>query len=223
MPRPARRTDQKLILAAIALLPQTGFSGLNLRRVAARAGVNVGLFPYYFRNKRAFLQRVMQELYEEFYRGLSLEASTGEGAQAQLRMALIGLGRFVREQRRLILALGRDLMDGNTEVLRFLEANFHRHIGLLLRLVRACQSEGTLRRLPPQTVMPLLFAAPLAPSLIAALLERLHLSPAYEVMKRVLLPSVLTDQALTLRVDLALRTLAPDPAPPPRTTRRRRI
>ncbi len=221
MPRPARRTDQKLILAAIALLPETGFSGLNLRRVAARAGVNVGLFPYYFRNKRAFLQRVMQELYEEFFRGLSLEVSAGEGAEAQLRLALIGLGRFVREHRQLILALGRDLLDGNVEVIRFLEDNFHRHIGLLLRLVRTCQAEGKIRTLPPQTLMPMLVAAPFAPSLIAALLERIRLRPHYEMLKRVLLPTVLTDRTLTQRVDLALRALAPDPDAPRRTTRRR--
>lgn len=222
MPRPARKTDQKLVRAAIALLPETGFSGLNLRRVAARAGVNVGLFPYYFRTKRIFLQKVMQELYDGFYRGFSLEVSTGVGAEAKLRLALVGLGRVVRENRHLILALGRDLMDGNVEVLRFLEANFHRHIGLLLRLTRDCQTEGVIRKLPPQTVLPVLLAAPLAPNLIAALLERHRLRTSYEMLKRALLPTVLTDRALALRVDLALRALAPDAAAMPRSTRRRR-
>jgi AcrR family transcriptional regulator len=213
MSRADRQTDLKLVRAAVALLPETGFSGLKLRRVAARAGVNLGLFPYYFRTKRVFLRRVMQEFYEEFYRGFSLEVAAGEGVEAQLRRALFSLGRFVREHRRLLLALLRDLSDGNPEVLRFAEENFPRHVGILVRLVRKAQAQGVLRKLPIQVTLPFLVGGLLAPNLIAAMLERLRLRPPYEVLKRALLPSVVTERTLALRIELALRALAPVPGP----------
>ncbi|MBC7946203.1 MAG: TetR/AcrR family transcriptional regulator, partial [Burkholderiales bacterium] len=49
MPRPSQNTDRRLIKAARKLLPETGCSGLNLRQVAVKAGVNLGMFHYHFK------------------------------------------------------------------------------------------------------------------------------------------------------------------------------
>jgi len=48
MSRPSKNTDKLLIQAGRRLLPETGVSGLSLRRGAQEAGVNLGMFPYYF-------------------------------------------------------------------------------------------------------------------------------------------------------------------------------
>ncbi|HVE13339.1 MAG TPA: TetR/AcrR family transcriptional regulator, partial [Elusimicrobiota bacterium] len=66
MPRPSRNLDRKLLDAARALLPKSGFSGLNVREVIRKAGVNAGMFHYHFKSRDAFLRRVLEEVYEDF-------------------------------------------------------------------------------------------------------------------------------------------------------------
>jgi AcrR family transcriptional regulator len=209
MPRPASHADQRLIRAAIELIPETGFSGLSLRRVAAQAGVNLGLFPYYFKDKRSFLQRVMQEFYEEFYRNFSLEISAGQDPEAQLRRALASLARFARDHRKLLLALLSDLVDGEPGVVRFLQDNFPRHVVVLLNLIRRCQRARVLRPLPVQQVLPFLLGSLLAPNIVIALAERTRLRSSYELLKRALLPGMLCERVIGERIELALRALAP--------------
>jgi AcrR family transcriptional regulator len=35
----------------MALLPQTGCAGLSVRKVAERAGINLGMFHYHFKSR----------------------------------------------------------------------------------------------------------------------------------------------------------------------------
>ena len=73
MSRPAGDAEQRLINAGKAILEDTGLSGMSVRAVAARAGVNIGLVSYHFGGKEAFVHRVVLEVYEEFFKDFSLE------------------------------------------------------------------------------------------------------------------------------------------------------
>src|SRR5688572_1720742 len=133
MARPSQNTDQRLIQAARKLLPETGCSGLNLRQVAARAKVNLGMFHYHFKTKNEFLRQVLQEVYEEFFKELELEAAHYPTPKENLRAALSVFAAFARDNRRLFFALMRDAMNGEQVAQDFLRANLHRHIEILVR------------------------------------------------------------------------------------------
>ncbi len=207
MTRPSRATDRKLIKAALDLVPQTGFSGLKLRQVAARAGVNLGMFHYHFKTKQEFLRQVMQEFYEAFYLNFTLKTSSGTDPREQLRQAVFTLGLFVRDNRKLMLALGRDLMNNYQPLVHFMEDNFHRHLFILIDLIKQCQKQGLMVKLPIPIVIPFILGSLAGPNMVVAVLEGIRVKPSYAIMKKAIMPMVISDKAMSQRVDLALKAL----------------
>jgi AcrR family transcriptional regulator len=211
MTRPSQNTDRRLIQAAIALVPETGFAGLKLRQVAQKAGVNLGMFNYHFKNKAEFSRRVMEEFYERFYSRLTLETAKGHDPEEQLRNALATLAKYIRENRKLLLALGRDVLDNHQPTVRFVEDNFHRHIIMLLDLIKRNKQTGRFSKNVPLPIMAAFLAVSLVgPNFIAAVLEQIKLKPQYDWLKKIIIPLMLSDRAIGMRLDLAFKGLAPD-------------
>jgi AcrR family transcriptional regulator len=204
MSRPSRGTDQRLIRAARELLPVSGCTGLNLREVARKAGVNLGMFHYHFGSKAEFVRRVLQELYEEFFRGFNLPEETTPDVEKRLRLTLLRMGFFTRDNRHLFVALLKDLLNGDEEVARFVRDNFARHVDILQSLVREGQSGGRFRKLEPLQSLMLLMAFVNGPNLVAGQLEcRAGVAAQAQRIR----DAVLSDRAVSDRVELALETL----------------
>src|SRR5262245_39077088 len=138
MPRPSSNTDEKLLKAGRDLLPLTGISGMNIRQVAKKARVNMGMFHYHFKTKDAFARRLLQEYYEEMF--ATLESKTRSGSPLeQLRAVIFTFGCFARDNRHLLLGMFRDMALGEPATVDFIRANLHRHVELILRLVVEAQ------------------------------------------------------------------------------------
>ncbi len=210
MVRPSQNTDQRLIQAALDLLPETGFSGLKLRKVAEKAKVNLGMFNYHFKNKEAFCEKVMEEYYERFYSHFSFEAAKGKDADERLKNAFTTLARFVRDNRKLLLALGRDVMDQHQPTIRFIENNFHRHVSILLQIIQEARKSGNLKKDVPLPIEGVFLAVSMVgPNIVAALLERIKLKPQYDWLKAIIIPLMLSDRAIDMRLNLAMDALKP--------------
>ncbi|HET9869587.1 MAG TPA: TetR/AcrR family transcriptional regulator [bacterium] len=218
MARPSKNTDQRLIQAAQELLRDSSFSRLGLRQVAARAGVNPGMFHYHFKTKDQFLRAVLQDGYEKFFKDFSLRVEGEEKPLDKLRQALFALARFARDNRRFGLTLLREVLDGNREVRDFLWKNVPRHGKVMVQLIRRCQKEGSLARMPLPQAAAFLMPAVAAAAFGVAGLE----SQAPSLLARGLFKGlgalVLSDAAIRKRVDMALHGLGADNNGP---TRRR--
>jgi AcrR family transcriptional regulator len=148
MPRPSAHLDQKLVEAARALLPQTGFSALSVREVARRAGVNIGMFHYHFKTKNVFMHRVLGELYQDFLVSFQ-EAASGPGSgRDRLRRVLIAYARFGRRNRILYAMMMRELLNGQKDMVAFARKNFPQHSETMMRLMEQCRKEKVVRDLP---------------------------------------------------------------------------
>ncbi|MCX5794851.1 MAG: TetR family transcriptional regulator [Elusimicrobia bacterium] len=208
MPRPSRNTDQLLIRAGRKLLPETGVSGLTLRRVAAAAKVNLGMFHYHFGGKREFARRVLQEIYEDFFKDFSMESGGAAPALQRLRRALIILARFARDNRKLLLAIVRDVLEGDPEVTGFAKANIPRHVGIISGLVQECQRRGELKSLPLPLALSFLLGATAMPNVALGIIEKSAAKTPFGLTLPELFPVFASDQAIAARVDLALAALA---------------
>ncbi|MFA6003863.1 MAG: TetR/AcrR family transcriptional regulator [Elusimicrobiota bacterium] len=211
MSRPSRNTDRLLLDAGRKLLPQTGVSGLSLRQIAAQAKVNLGMFHYHFGSKQKFARQVLQDLYEEFFRGFSLETHKAAPPEQRLIAALTILARFVRDNRKLILALLQDALNHEPEVIAFAKANAPRHIRIIAGLVRECQKTGALKELPLPTILPYIAAGVIAPNLGVAFLERAAAGSAAGIPLALIRPAVISDQAIAQRIAAALKGLRREP------------
>jgi AcrR family transcriptional regulator len=152
MARPSRNVDRLLLAAGRDLFPDAGAARLSVRKVAAHAGVNLGMFHYHFRTKELFVRQLLQELYDEMFANLEL-AATSRAPQEALRAALNVLARFARDNGRLLRRLCADAFSGEPLAAEFLRANMPRHVGVILGLIVSGQRAGALKPMaPPQAL-----------------------------------------------------------------------
>ena len=208
MSRPSRNTDTRLLKAGRDLLPQTGVSGLNVRQIAKKARVNLGMFHYYFKTKDVFARRVLQEHYEEMFSELHSEAQSGASPLENLRAVLMVFGRMARDKRKLLIALLRDVGLGEPATLDFLRVNLHRHVELILRLIAQAQAAGQIGPVAPLNAFALLMTAVNLPSIIGELAIRHGGKHGVGSVAALVEQQVLTDAAIAERLDVALAGLA---------------
>ena len=215
MARPSRNVDVLLLKAGRELFPQTGAAGLSVRKVAERAGVNLGMFHYHFGTKDEFVRRLLQQLYDDMFANLELAASGGSAVDA-LRSALCVLGRFARDHADLLRRLLIDALAGEPQAGAFLRANVHRHLGVIRGLIEDGQRAGALRQMAPVQALAFVAGSVAAPLLVSASLrDRALAKPG--VAGR-FAKEVASDAAIVERADCALAGLA---APPARAARSR--
>lgn len=215
MARPSRNTDQRLIAAARRLLLKTGATGLNLRAVAKAAGVNLGMFHYHFGSKEAFIRRVLMDSYQDFFRSLQQECTRCSQEQPieALRTAALCISRFARDNRALLLALAHDVMNGNRAAADFVRRNLTAHVGLLLQLAQEGMRAGVIRHMPLPTAMSFLVGSIVAPSIMSDIAMRGAGSPSQKAALSAFFEDVLSDDAIVLRVELAISALTAHSAP----------
>lgn len=209
MPRPSQNTDRRLIRAARAMLRQTGVSSLKLRQVARRAGVNLGMFHYHFKTKDAFLRRVLQEIYEDFFARLSLESSGDGDPLERLRKTLLVMGRFARDNRKLFVRLLGDAINGHRPTIDFARANIPRHAAVIMELVALCQKKGLLRPLPLPVAVSLLIGSVTSPNAVVTLIEQAGAKRPFGMKPGRLKEIFLSDESIELRVNLVLAGMKP--------------
>jgi len=200
--------EARLIRAARGLLPRTGVSGLKVRQVAARAGVPPGAFHYYFHSRHEFCQRVLSASYEgqltEF--DAAVGSDTAGSPVQRLRHMLRAMARFARQDRKIALALLRDILNGDPDAIAFIRSHMPRHTRKAVALVVECQRAGLIRRMPLPAVMSLLGAMVMSAPMEVAMIERLGVGhPLGPVARGVLL----SDRQIDDRVDLVIHALAP--------------
>lgn len=207
MTRKPSQTYERLLQAGLELLDEKGFEGLKVRQVAEKAGVNLGMFHYHFKTKDEFTRQVLNHMYERFFLDLSLE-TTGDGDPLdRLRRALMSLGRFIRENRRLMLGLLQDAMHDNQVVVQFVKENFPRHILVLVDLVKQCQNKGLLEKKPFHLVIPYLMGTLALPNIAVDVLENFKAKNLFGVSFPLFKSQILSDEMLNQRIDIVLRGL----------------
>ena len=224
-PRPSRNLDRALLIAGRELFPARGCAGLTVREVADAAGVNLGMFHYHFKSREAFLRALLQSVYEDLFSQLSARAAQtpAGGKQARaidfLRAALQFMGRFVRANRPLLTRVLVDALGRDPIATEFMDRNMPRHLGLMLALVQQAQKEGSARADVPAPNLMGFCAGSLAMPILfgGAVVER---GPAADATARLIEGTLLSDEALDQRIELALRAIAPT-QPPARKPRAR--
>jgi AcrR family transcriptional regulator len=209
MVRPSRNVDAALLDAGRALFPDRGIAGLSVRKVAEHAGVNLGMFHYHFKTKDAFVRALLQRLYDGMFAELELAAAGDARPVEALRAAANVLARFVRDNRRLLRRLMADAVANEPLALEFVRANLPRHIGVIRALIDAGQRSGALKTVPIAQALSFVAGAVGGPILIGgAIMERDEVPVA---LRRGYEQSVLSDAALSERVDLVLAGLCTPP------------
>jgi len=210
MPRPSANLDLKLIAAAREMLPKTGVSGLSVREVCRRAGVNAGMFHYHFKSKEAFVRRVLGECYERFLGAFRDAEGTGT-AIARLRRVLVAVARFTRDNRAFQAVMIRELFNAQPEMSEFARENFPRHVAIVLSLLEECRREGSVRPLPVPMLAMFAMSSMGLPALAVTAFERNGVKSLGGRPFREFAEMMLSDEIIETRADMVLAALKPAP------------
>jgi AcrR family transcriptional regulator len=209
MSRPSHHLDRRLIAAARAMLPDTGFSGLSVREVARRAGVNVGMFHYHFKSKEEFVRRVLEEAYHDFLASFT-EAAEGSGAaRERLRRVLVAYAHFARRHRTIYSMMMRELLNGHGEMIAFARANFPKHGDRMMLLMEECRRTKVVRDLPAHVLTMFAMSSMGVPNVAATGLERSGKTKVYGQSVKEFIDMVLSDEMIETRADMVMAALAP--------------
>lgn len=208
MSRPSAHLDRKLVAAALAMLPETGFAGLSVREVSRRAGVNVGMFHYHFKTREAFLHRVLSEVYGDFLETFE-EAARGPGEpRARLRRVLTAVARFAREHRVFYSLMIRELLNAQPEMSSFAKKNFPRHASVVLGLMDECRRAGVIRPLPGPALCMFAMSTMAMPNVAVTAFERNGVRAMGGRPLREFSAMLLSDEMIEIRADMVMAALA---------------
>ena len=131
MVRPSKNCDRLLLDAGIELLKEKGITGISVRQICDRAGVNLGMFTYHFRTKENFLRQLLTQAYDEFFRHIVTGVQDVDNPLERLLTVLDQAVDYIDSNRELARALFKDGVRGTPLVAEMVSNNFPRHLKVI--------------------------------------------------------------------------------------------
>ncbi len=209
MARKSTHTDKKLLAEGRKLLIKSGASKLSIRAIADAAQVNLGMFNYHFGSKENFIQTILGEIYEDFLLGFELGESKNDNELDTLRLQLLLITKFTRDNRHLILVLLNDVLSGEKTVQKFARVNMKKHFSLLATTLTACQKKGLIMKAPLPLLLTQIAASIGIVNLIPEVIKCLGISKVFGLGVSTVGKQLMTDAALEKRVEITLKGLSP--------------
>ena len=206
MARQSSNADKKLMGEGRKLLIKKGASSLSIRELTDRAGVNLGMFNYYFKTKENFVEKILDEIYSGFIFDLSHTENT-QGIE-KLRTQLLVTAKFVRDNRSLIVSLFNDVLSEEKVVQRFVRTKMRQHLIIVAKTVKQCQKDGLLIEAPLPLLMTQIVSGIGLTNLIPEFLKRLGVISAFNVPLGALAKQLTSDEALGQRVTITINGIS---------------
>ena len=205
MGRPPSGTDLKLKAAGRRLLQEKGITGLSVREACRLAGVNTGMFHYYFGSKEEFLKTILKEMYAGFMLKLRTETAVAGGPREKLKSTLVAVGRFAREIRKAAPMLLADLAHGKKEAFLFVSGNFTEHVKYLSALAKECRPRSAVKGHSIPYIVGALIPVMVFPVIMGGIMERNGVKGLGGIKMEDLLEEFLSEEGINARAEIALR------------------
>lgn len=205
MARPSSGADIKLKNAGRKLLQRNGITGLSVREACRLAGVNTGMFHYYFGSREDFLRAVLKEMYAEFLVQFKAGVSAGGTPRARLKNALMEVGRFALGMRRIAPMLFADLAHGKKEAFAFVSGNFTEHIRQIAALAEECRPGSAVKRHSVPFVVGVLVPVMIFPMIVGGIMERNGVKAVGALSLEKLGEELFSEEGIAERAEIALR------------------
>ncbi|OGR81359.1 MAG: hypothetical protein A2X32_11075 [Elusimicrobia bacterium GWC2_64_44] len=205
MARPSSDTDLKLKAAGRKLLQEKGITGLSVRGACRLAGVNTGMFHYYFGSKEEFLKAVLKELYAEFMYNFKAGVSAAGTPRDRLKAALVEVGKFALAMRHAAPMLFADLAHGKKEAFAFLSGNFTEHVKYIAALAAECRPASAVKGHSVPFIIVGVLPVMVFPMLMGEVMERNGVRDLGGIPLAKLRGEIFSDEGIAERAEMALR------------------
>ena len=134
----------RILNTAEALFAENGYAATSIRRIADQAGVNPALVHYYFGNKKALLQAVMERSLEPLGRAIAAMKDSAEASPEKISRLLLSM---VVEHPNIPHLLTREVLLPGGEMQQYFVENMAPRLGgALPALLNREKSAGRLRQ-----------------------------------------------------------------------------
>ncbi|MDO8803340.1 MAG: TetR/AcrR family transcriptional regulator [Elusimicrobiota bacterium] len=205
MARPASGTDLKLKAAGRKILQEKGITGLGVREVCRLAGVNTGMFHYYFGSREEFLKAVLKEIYAEFMLNFKAGVAVAGTPRARLNAALVEVGKFARGVRKVAPMIFADLTYGKKEAFAFVSGNFTEHVKYIAVLAEECRDGSAVKGRSTPFIIAALVSVMIFPVLIGGVMEKNGVKKLGGLSLEELREELFSDAGIAERAEIALR------------------
>ena len=199
----------RLLIAGKAQFLLDGAKGLSVRRVSSEAGVNLGLFVYYFQSKENFLQQIIMEHYKDFLRAFNVELektaplATAREKLDSILLSMVSIGGKVAP---VIVRLLVDTLSGQKFLVQAFLTNPPQHAIELMRLISEGQRSKCFRDdISPRLAFLLCMFVVLMPQILisqfAVNFRNPILGPVFD--------EILGEKCVRTRIDFVLKGLSP--------------
>jgi len=106
-PRPRNATERSILDAARELIAESGYEGTTIDGIARRAIVSRTAVYFYFPNKRAIVDRLIQRSFSDMYAAASPYLDGSGDPRQELRAGIAGVGKVVNRDGPVLLLAAR--------------------------------------------------------------------------------------------------------------------
>ncbi|HBA62219.1 MAG TPA: hypothetical protein DCZ92_15670 [Elusimicrobia bacterium] len=205
MARPPSGTDIKLKAAGRKLLQENGITGLSVRETCRLAGVNTGMFHYYFGSKEEFLKEVLKEIYADFMLNFKTGVSVAGTPRDKLKAALVEIGKFALAVRKAAPMLLSDVIHGKKEAFEFIRGNFTEHVSHIVALAAQCRPRSAVSGHSIPFMVLTLLPVMVFPIIISGILDRNGIKKLKDQDVEELRGELFSDAGIAERAEIALR------------------
>ncbi len=205
MARPPSGTDLKLKAAGRKLLQENGITGLSVREACRVAGVNTGMFHYYFGSKDEFQKAILKELYAEFMQNFKAGVAVAGTPRERLKTALTEVGKFALGLRKVAPMMFADLAHGKKEAFAFVSGNFTEHITHITALALECRPASAVKENSIPFMIAAMVPVMIFPVLIGSVMERNGVKSVGGLELEKLREEIFSDAGIAARAEIALR------------------
>lgn len=155
MPKKYHHGDLKnaLIQAGVEILAKEGAGGLNLRKVAQRAGVSHSAPYAHFPDKQSLIAAISTEGFTQLYTGLEAAISPySKNPKKQLLEGVKAYVRFAEENTDTFKIMFSGVLEKEKDYPSFVEIS-SQTFKLVVEVIQACQNAGILPATAPADLM----------------------------------------------------------------------
>jgi len=142
----AWETQEKILIAALAVFSERGFDGATIGRIAKRAGVGQPLVTYHFPSKEDLWAAALEWTLSKFQNrlGPNVQALKGLDPATRLKLIFQDFTRFSAEHPELLGLLIDGNRRGGPDLTRVAQNNLRPTFELLRGLIEDAQRDGTM-------------------------------------------------------------------------------
>ncbi len=159
MTRPSHNIDLLLFNTGEKLLIEVGFEKFSVRHLCKKAGVNLGMFHYYFKTKENFIELLFESLFNKHLECQKKAAEKHLRAKDKLKAVIYERAVMTLTNKQLITVFFKEILNRSFD--KLLAKHKKEEMRFLIPIIEQCKKDKDIaQNLKIQHILPLILPAP---------------------------------------------------------------